>query len=290
MIFKSATWSCSQKNRSTTFRIIALLFAATSALAVTSCSEGSSVSPESDLLVVRAYLYAGEPVFDIQLSQAAPLGADDTAALHVNDAEVTLMRNGDVYPLIPSPGDSGMYHYPGSDLEVRQGDRFDLAIRWRERTIGASAVVPDKPEDVTITRDTIRIPENADPSVFREDSMQIVFGWSNPYAGLFFVAVENVESEPEEIVLGNGTLARARGRFISPPTDVSSYRLIILSLTHYGRHRARVYRVNREYADLYRSRSQNSRDLNEPLTNIVNGLGFFRAFNSVIVYFYVLKA
>ncbi|MFC1529786.1 hypothetical protein ACFL6R_03610 [Gemmatimonadota bacterium] len=51
-------------------------------------------------------------------------------------------------------------------------------------------------------------------------------------------------------------------------------------LTHYGEHLVRIYRINQEYADLYGSRQQDTRDLNEPLTNIQNGLGVFSAFNS----------
>ncbi|MBC8181278.1 hypothetical protein H8E88_09140 [candidate division KSB1 bacterium] len=47
----------------------------------------------------------------------------------------------------------------------------------------------------------------------------------------------------------------------------------------------KVFRVNQEYGDLYQSRNQDSRDLNEPLTNIVNGLGVFSAFNCDSVFF-----
>ena len=42
-----------------------------------------------------------------------------------------------------------------------------------------------------------------------------------------------------------------------------------MMMTHLGKHRVKVCRVNQEYADLYQSRNQDSRDLNEPLTNIV---------------------
>ena len=55
---------------------------------------------------------------------------------------------------------------------------------------------------------------------------------------------------------------------------------------HQGLESPRVYRINQEYADLYGSRQQDSRDLNEPLTNNRNGLGVFSAFNSQAVYFY----
>ncbi len=49
----------------------------------------------------------------------------------------------------------------------------------------------------------------------------------------------------------------------------------------------RVYKVNQEYANLYRSREQDSRSLNEPLTNVQNGLGVFSAFASDSVGLYV---
>jgi hypothetical protein len=50
----------------------------------------------------------------------------------------------------------------------------------------------------------------------------------------------------------------------------------------------RVYRVNKEYADLYRSRQQDTRSLNEPLTNVQNGLGVFSAFASDSVAVFVV--
>jgi len=42
----------------------------------------------------------------------------------------------------------------------------------------------------------------------------------------------------------------------------------------------RVYKVNQEYADLFVFGTQDSRNLNEPLTNIKNGLGIFAGFSS----------
>ncbi len=76
------------------------------------CETESPLIAESELLVVRAYLYAGEAVNDIQLTNTYELGADRTAGAPVNDAIVTLEKSGQVYQLTLSPGDSGYYHYP----------------------------------------------------------------------------------------------------------------------------------------------------------------------------------
>ena len=58
-------------------------------------------------------------------------------------------------------------------------------------------------------------------------------------------------------------------------------------LTYFGEHRAKVYKVNREYANLYAFGQQDSRHLNEPETNIKNGLGVFAGFSSAAVRFVV---
>ncbi|MCH7681504.1 DUF4249 family protein, partial [candidate division KSB1 bacterium] len=72
--------------------------------ALCGCETESPLIAESELLVVRAYLYAGEAVNDIQLTNTYELGADATAGPPVNDASVTLEKAGQVYPLTRSPG------------------------------------------------------------------------------------------------------------------------------------------------------------------------------------------
>ena len=51
----------------------------------------------------------------------------------------------------------------------------------------------------------------------------------------------------------------------------------------------RVWRNNEEYAQLYASRQQDSRDLNEPATNIHGGLGVFSAFSADTTSFVAVK-
>ena len=85
--------------------------------------------------------------------------------------------------------------------------------------------------------------------------------------------------------------ASGRGAFrrISRPTRESSYQINFGEIAYWGKYVVKVYRVNQEYADLYENLEQDSRDLNEPPTNIKNGLGIFSAFHSQNVYFNVEK-
>ena len=92
------------------------------------------------------------------------------------------------------------------------------------------------------------------------------------------LGVDNLEADPVQIPAPE-FIGQAR-RFVSVPTPADSTTVSQLSLTHLGEHRIRLYRVNQEYADLYEGRVQDSRDLNEPASNIVGGLGVFSAFAS----------
>lgn len=259
--------------------IAALMFAIGLLACCGGCSEGTPLEPDADLLVVRAYLFAGQPVTDIQLTETLPLGSTDSSAPPVNDAAVTLVKDGRSYPLERSAGDSGYYHYPGSDLAVVAGDRFELVVLYRGRTVTARTTVPAAPEAVALSRDTMIIPENPDITFLRSDSSRVTVSWTSAPGALWYVVVENMDPDPAPIVLPNAPFNRARQRFIAPPAEASAFTIGVMNLTHYGRHRITVYRINEEYAALYRTRQQDSRDLNEPLTNIVNGLGIFSAFN-----------
>jgi hypothetical protein len=106
--------------------------------------------------------------------------------------------------------------------------------------------------------------------------------WDNNEGALFFVTVDNIESDPVPVYAGFTGLKRI---FISRPTTNDTFLVNQGFVTHLGRHIARVYRINQEYADLYISKQQDSRDLNEPLSNIENGLGVFSAFNSDSLFF-----
>jgi hypothetical protein len=76
-------------------------------------------------------------------------------------------------------------------------------------------------------------------------------------------------------------------RFVSEPTAADSAFVSQLTLKYFGLHKLLLHRVNQEYADLYAGLVQDSRDLNEPPSNIVNGLGVFSAFSADSAFFTV---
>jgi hypothetical protein len=257
-----------------------LLLVWAAALLSGGCQEPTS--PEDlNRLVVQAYLYADQPVADVYISSSFAIGSTDTAGPPVSAATVRLSRNGTVYTLSPVTDRPGYYRYEGSDLSVLTGNVFSLDVQWGSQHATASTVVPMPPADIVTSADTVRVRVETGfggmQRVVSDDSC--VVRWTGSEGDLFFVALENVDSNAVQIT--SSSLPGMLGMGMpSQPMPQNHYRIRTESLRETGNHVVRVYRVNKEYADLYRSRAQDTRSLNEPLTNIQNGLGVFSAFAS----------
>ena len=255
-------------------------------LGAQACTDSDPVGPDGEILVVRAFLFSGEPVADIRITTTVPLVSEDTLGIPVSDATVWLERDDVRFDLIATPGAAGAYHYPGSDLVIGSGEIFELGIFRGSESISATTVVPPPPEGFTVSSDVMDVVDlTAGGFGGRRGGGGggLAFGglivhWINPERDLFFVVVDNLETDPVQIPAPE--FIEGARRFVSAPTPADSATVSQLSLTHLGEHRIRLYRVNQEYADLYEGRVQDSRDLNEPPSNILGGLGVFSAFSS----------
>ena len=259
------------------------------------CTKNSVLGPDVELAVIRAYLYANDPVDDVQITSTLSLGSEETDGPPINDAAVWLVKGGQRYDLQPSPGDSGYYAYPGADLGVNAGDIFEIHVDYFGQVASGTTVVPEAPKNANISGNTLYVPnlstmEDMWNFTFDSTRHQVTVRWEDDPSSLFYVVIENLEANPDSVdVFGGGMMMGGMRRFISSPMNFHEYRIMFQSVSFYGRHRIHVFRVNQEYADLYTSRQQDSRDLNEPLTNIQNGLGVFSAFNRVSFDFQVVR-
>jgi hypothetical protein len=255
---------------------------------LTGCSNTGLNPQDVQIAVVDAYLFANESVDDIRLSSLIPYDSEDTLAKPINDADVTIKQDSRVYRLAAS-GDSGLYMYPDSDLTIEESKTYEIEFNYYGKTISAKTTVPPKPRGVSISADTFYIDEDSiGPGSFRDTTNWEYITWENEDNDYFYMVIENVEENP--VSIDRDTTFFRGFRFMSAPTRSDSYRINpMITFKQYGRHRAKIYRVNQEYADLYESREQDSRNLNEPATNINNGLGVFTAATCDSVFFEVQK-
>ncbi|MFT4605255.1 MAG: hypothetical protein ACI9W4_001994 [Rhodothermales bacterium] len=256
------------------------------------CDSVDSSNPD-ELLVVEAFLFTGEPVDNVRITEAIPLTSlveGDTLEVPVNDAVVRLRRGQETY-LLTNSEDNGFYRYSGADLVVGVGETFVLEIERAGAVVTATTTVPNPPESVALSSDRIEIiplvipiggpPDRAALQASAESlrNARISVLWDNPASNLHFVVIEELATDDPDFILPDFIRQRVRGfRQVEAPTDEDLYEVDLRSLETFGEYRAIVYRVNEEYADLYSGLSQDSRDLNEPPSNIVGGLGVFSAF------------
>ena len=260
---------------------------------VGSCTEENLNDIAENQFVVEAFLYAGEPIDDIRIKTSFPLADAEDTSTPINDAQVILIKENQRYVLIAS-GNEGYYHYPGNDLSVETGDLFELEVVHNGITATAQTIVPTPTTGVSLSQDTVFVPNlplGQGMEAIRMtignfvNNSRIEVAWDNPDEDLYFVVVESLTEQNDPIFPDVVINALERFRFVSEPTDDTSLTFISGTLVSFGTYEVRVYHINEEYAALYENREQDSRDLNEPPSNVMNGLGVFSAFNSQSAFF-----
>lgn len=264
-------------------------------IGLSSCVEENLNNIADQQFVVEAFLYAGEPIDDIRIKTTFPLSEEEDSSIPINDAEVTLIKNGQRYDL-ESLNDDGFYHYPDNDINVETSDVFQLEVIHNGITATGETIVPTPTTGLGLSLDTLFVPTlpfgsdmqtivTAIRNFLTSSSIQAT--WDNPDEDLYFMVVESVADTILPIFPSQVIDALARFRFVSEPTDASSLDFLAGTLESFGTYSVKVYHINEEYAALYENREQDSRDLNEPPSNLTNALGVFSAFNSQETFFEV---
>jgi hypothetical protein len=261
-----------------------------------SCEKLSN-SNNDNQLVLNGYLYQDEKVDSIHLVKSIPLSSQDTVYEPVVGAKATITWNNQDYVLNDIL--NGYYSYTGDDLHIISGETYSINIDYNGLVLTSSTKVPRKTtiapiSDNIILIDTVRT-FGPQQGAGNTDS-ELHFTWDNPDQNYFYVVIESSDTTAGSIVMGGsdnfpgfpgGGINPGVFRLRSQPFIGSSYTVNSRILTNYGKHVLKVYSVNQEYANLYENRTQDSRSLAEPVTNVINGLGIFTAFSYTEATFYV---
>lgn len=274
----------------------------------TTCSDKLVFKPEHNLVVVQAYLYAGQPIEDILITSTLGLGSTDTIPPPIFDAQVQLIKNGDCYLLQPRSWKKGFYFYPcggpedpevplpEGGLTVEEGNVFTLEVLYYDKVATATTVIPPPPTGIKVSLDTLSVSASSYPGtgefspggLLAEDpNTALTVNWESDGNSMYYVTLKHKYTFAEPIVPGYPFPQTQE--FTSAPFIGDNLPIGWINITHYGNYRLDVYRINQEYLEMYLSRNQDTRDLNEPLTNVDNGLGVFTALNMATIYFRVEK-
>ena len=226
-------------------------------LFITACEE-EVVLETLELAVVEGFLYAGSPVDDIRISRMIPFGSDSTVNFALNDLNVFLSDGEKEYNLIASAGDSGYYHYPGNDLSIQTGVPYQLSFTFNGEEIRAETIVPPSPTGLGISSSSVAVEQinfntgfgGQRPNFQQIDPIEI--SWDNPDQSSYYVLIENIESSPEDIIVGELPFGRPNFNFVTEPTEATNFFLQPRTLEQFGTHRIVLFKVNQEYVDSVR--------------------------------------
>jgi hypothetical protein len=266
---------------------------ATLMLIIFSCKK-EDISSDTDKIVVEAFLYQGEKVEKIRLKSMIAYGGKDTVAQPINDAEIDIIWKNKRFRLQNSPGDSGYYHYPNSDLQIISGEIYHFECDYNGRKLSAVTQCPTPPQQLTLSKDTFAITFiSILDSILLGGSTEIpppdsvIATWANPNKEYYYIVAENIESE--KVSIFPPFIEELQGSFylFTRPTQENTYSFFDFEFRHLGKHSIIIYKVNQEYVELFSEFSQDSRTQAEPFTNIYNGLGIFTAVSSAKLQLFV---
>lgn len=264
-------------------------------VSLSGCFEAELVFEDQFEPVVEAYLFKNQDVTNIKVSSMFSFGSDTTiGGQKITDALALLSRENEIWHLVHNDADSGSY-YLDADLIMESGDVFDLTVTLDEEILSAETVIPENPPLISMSTNEIRIEDVDDIQDFRDVVMPdpIEFTWDNPDSKYYFFRVQNIEAEENAIMPDPpADMPFRKGGFNfqmdTRPINSNFFVLEPRELTHFGTHQIIIYSVNDEYVNLYNSQEQDSGELNEPFSNIENGLGIFTAFSSDTMYLEVV--
>ncbi len=258
-----------------------------------SCSDVENTDPK---FIIEGFVFAGEPVNNVTIKEQIGIDEPDSIKRLIPDARVVLIKEGEEYLL---QYEDEKYQYFGNDLSIESGDELRLEASVGDRTASAETVVPEPTSGLTISDTQMIVPPIVLSFNLQAELTDLFFNvrltakWDNPDDELHFIVIEPVVNEFDSIFPSgfpqSGIDFLSEFKFAPEALEIDTFSIIGIAFESYGRHRAKVYRVNQEYADLFDNPEQDSRDLTSPPTNVVNGFGIFSAFAADSVFFDIVR-
>ena len=262
-------------------------FLTVSLFLIVSCNQESIEQVETKTTIIEGYLSAGNPVDSLRVTQSYSYGQVLEEIITLDDLNITIADNNSQFELTSI----GNGYYQNTNLIIDAGKSYQLEFERDGEIISSETYVPDY-NAVSISTNQVEL-RKIEAGVLPTGGITIPdpveLSWDNENGDYYYVVIRNIETDPEYV---NDNIAQFDGqlRFISEPLISDFYAIRALThLTQFGAYQIIVFRVNPEYAALYESSGSSTLSLEEPPSNIVNGLGIFTGVSSDTLYLEVTK-
>jgi len=215
--------------------------------------------------VVEGYLTTGAPTLSVKVYSMESFDESNlfyskpikNLELFINDQPLTETAD-------------GTYSLNVSDGMLDAGKTCNLRFEYNNKTVSASTTMPAPPENAAISNTTISIPSTGLYWGITDSIPDVEITWNNQdnaYYQVYIWSLDYSGTTPD--FGGRGGF----GRIMMQPFQGNSYKLQIRDMMSAGRYVCYLYRINKDYAELYERIS--STDLANPVSFITNGLGVF---------------
>lgn len=265
-----------------------------------SCTETNDVINPNEKPIIEAYL---APNHQVRMKVYTEIPYFDTAegkSEVIDGLTIKLTgSNGKIFTL-KSIG-NGQYESAKNELIGAAKTTYTMEFDYKGRKVSASTEIPVKPVSFVIDKTAISrtqidlssgMPGFGGGGPFGgggETNTSVELSWKNTENAYHFVAVENTEISPVQILIPPTGATFPNFRFTNEPLTGSTNILRSQSFQYFGKHDIILYRVNAEYAALYQSSGTTSQNLSTPPSSISNGLGIFTGINADTLKFVVNK-
>lgn len=271
-----------------------------------SCTETNDVINPGDKPIIEAYLAPNHRVSLKVFTEIPYSESAEGVSKPIDGLSIKITgTDGKVFNLT-SVG-NGLYESAKTQLIGPAKAIYTMEFDYKGRKVSASTEIPEKPVSFKIDKTSISRTQIDLSSGFPtgggggfgggggggpfggDANTSVELTWSNPKQNYHFVAVENVETTPIQIVVPPSGSTFPSFRFFNEPLTGANNTLRSQSFQYFGSHNIVLYRVNSEYAALYQSSGTTSQNLSTPPTSISNGLGIFTGINADTLKFTVNK-
>jgi hypothetical protein len=249
-------------------------------LLVSSCSKDLVTPLDADkIAVVESYLYAGDSVITVKVSKVLPFSEDTLDATEYISG-LTLLVNGKSL----TETEPGIYKLFLGTGRIQSDSMYTLKFKFYDDTISSQTLVPLSPANFSISSNVVYTDRITSTSGFPGGPMEDVdLSWDNDDNSYYYLTVEYLESTLDYINYAMADYELPVAQSITPLQSAGT-RLGMRNMQFFGHYRIVLFKVNKDFADLYQHITANSNNITNPVTSIRNGYGVFTGMSSDTVY------
>lgn len=244
------------------------------------CTETNEVISASRKPVVEAYLATGQAI-SLKLSTVIAYSTSETDSISrpIDGQAVRIkVSDGRVFNLKNTL--NGLY-VSAANERVQQGLTYTLEFNYNGLPISSTTSIPLPPKNFKIDRNVVPLtqiilggsPPMGLGGLQQDDNTPLVLSWDNPTGEYYFLVQQSADANSDPVIVTNNNFPQRR--IINQPTNGNVTNIQPRSFSYFGKYNLILFRLNPDYAALYRSGGTSTQNLSTPPTAITNGLGIF---------------